>query len=104
MATAHRNAFRTLLSQYITVYVNDKVVSLDDLRFTMVGWNQTITDEDGNSETGAWGVFEKITIGDINFKEGDNVIKIVTIGNFSWELDYFTLSGEMTADVVTRAE
>lgn len=89
MAMAHRDSTLKKISDYITVSVNGQAVSLGEKKFTLQGWAFN-----PNSPTNF--TFEEIEIGEIQLIAGQtNTIKIETISNSAWELDYVILSGDV---------
>lgn len=103
LAMGHRDSTLNKISEYITVYVNGTAIDLGDLAFTIDGMGQ---DSNGDGVKGAYGVCELITLGDISFKQGVNEIKIeMTNKNHScWELDYLTLTGNMSESDLKKAD
>lgn len=93
MAMGHRDTTFKKISDYITLTVNDQAISFGDKKFTIEGWWQDC-DNDGTAGEGY--AFEEIVVGEIQLKAGQtNTITITTIGTSFWELDYFTLSGDV---------
>lgn len=94
MWMGHRDTQYYAISDYINLTVNGDAVSFGDKKFTIEGWWK---DTNGDGTNGKGYVFEEIVVGEIQLKAGQpNVIKIETTDTHGfWELDYFTLSGDV---------
>lgn len=93
MALAHRAAKFYNINQCIQLFVNDQQVDIfADSAFTIDGWG---VDTNGDGTKGGWSKFEEINVANIALVDGKNTITIKTVVSAAFEIDYFSLKGDV---------